>query len=146
MKKGFNNNHLQNKNLNSTGQRILVQRLVEILDNKTIDTYKDRLNNIHGSLKELVSVCKKVQNGVLKDSHIDPVKLECQIKLGTEVVLRKYNSSIYNILNSRIKNKKGTLLNFINEIEVILKEIELNYLKWILVELKANIDNNDEEM
>ena len=145
MKKGFNNNHLQNKNLNSTGQRILVQRLVEILDNKTIDTYKDRLNNIHGSLKELVSVCKKVQNGVLKDSHIDPVKLECQIKLGTEVVLRKYNSSIYNILNSRIKNKKGTLLNFINEIEVILKEIELNYLKWILVELKANIDNNDEE-
>lgn len=143
MKKTLNNNVLISKNINTKSQRLLVQRLSEMLDNKTIDTYKNRLNNIHGSLREVVTVCKKVQSGIILESHIESVKTECQIKLGKETVLKNNNKQLYDIVNGRIKAKKGTLLNFINELEVIQKELENNYLNWILKDLKENLDKED---
>lgn len=143
MESGLNNSILDKSNIVSNGQCVFVQRWREIFNSKTFETYKCRLTNSHGILEEYLDILKKVNSGMINESNIEPVKIECIKKITDDSVFKSNNVELHNLLKSRIGTPKGTRINLISEMEVAKKQLDNQYLTWILKDLKSSIDEEN---
>lgn len=130
-------------NISTKGQCLFIQRWIEMFNKKTIDTYKPRLTNTHSILEEYVDVLKKIHTSVLMESHKDHIHNEANKKIQKDLILRKKDITLFNTIMSRLNRKKVTITKQIDDFEIILKQLDSNYLGWILEDLKKNIDNNN---
>ena len=149
MKRKFNDFRIKNKsNLNMAG-KFFIQRILEILDPKTIHAYSIKYLNSHIALQELLDVCDKTMNNVFKHDHFNPVVNEVRSIILKDSILNKYAPSYKKVILSSldITNKdKNLLYNRIKyHIKHALNHLDTNYLDWLISEISYCIEHNDVE-
>lgn len=138
MESNFNNSDLLRFNINTKGQCLFIQRWREIFNDKTIDRYKCRLTNAHSILDEYLDVLKKINQSIIKESNLLPLFDECLKKIKDDSILKNNHDTLRKSILENL-NKKQTNVNKISNLEVLIKDLNANYLNWILSDLKNNL-------
>ncbi|SMB88809.1 hypothetical protein SAMN00017405_0532 [Desulfonispora thiosulfatigenes DSM 11270] len=140
MKRKFNDNRIKNNiNLNEAG-KFFIQRVLEILDPKTIPAYSIKFLNSHIALQELLDVCDKTMKEIYKHDHLNPVIKEVRTIILKDSLLDKYATAYKKIIISSldITNKnKNLLYNRLKyHIKHALNHLKTKYLEWIIYSRK----------
>ena len=77
MERGLNDDYLESIGVMGKSKRILVQRWTELLNPRTIATYRVRHLNAHGALCEISELIDLVLDGAIGHFHLKPVREEC---------------------------------------------------------------------
>ncbi len=121
-----------------------VQLWKELLDNRTLDVHQYRLLNSLVALKELKEVLKKtINNTYTNDGNLDCCKEETLNILKKDMILNKYKKPLLNILENQIgksTKKPSEKLALLYRIQYGIKDIQKNYLNYLITELKNSID------
>lgn len=149
MKRKFNDHRIKNNsNLNDAG-KFFIQRVLEILDPKTIPAYSIKYLNSHIALQELLDVCDKTMNKIYKHDHLNPVINEVRSIILKDSLLDKYDTAYKKVIISSldINNKdKDLLYNRLKyHIKHALNHLDKNYLDWTISEISYCIEQNNLE-
>ena len=121
-----------------------VQLWKELLDNRTLDVHQYRLLNSLVALKDLKEVLKKtINNTYTNGGNLDCCKEETLNILKKDMILNKYKKPLLNILENQIgksTKKPSEKLALLYRIQYGIKDIQKNYLNYLITELKNSID------
>ena len=144
MLSGSNDEKLANKKVDSKVVP-LYQVWQELVHVQTLDVYQYRVLTSFSTLKELLAVIEKTQQGLFTtDDNIDACRLETLYILKQDKVLEKYNKPLLNRLQAAL-GKKPTAPAEKNRLAYHLKYaigiLQPVYMEWVLTELEASVAN-----
>ncbi len=142
MLSGSNDEKLANKKVDSKVVP-LYQVWQELVHVQTLDVYQYRVLTSFSTLKELLAVIEKTQQGLFTtDDNIDACRLETLYILKQDKVLEKYNKPLLNRLQAAL-GKKPTAPAEKNRLAYHLKYaigiLQPVYMEWVLTELEASV-------
>lgn len=142
MLSGSNDEKLANKKVDSKVVP-LYQVWQELVHVQTLDVYQYRVLTSFSTLKELLAVIEKTQQGLFTtDDNIDACRLETLYILKQDKVLEKYNKPLLNRLQAAL-GKKPTAPAEKNRLAYHLKYaigiLPPVYMEWVLTELEASV-------
>lgn len=88
----FANDDLRNKYGCTTPEECaFVQRWLELLHRKSLDTYAVKMRNTHSILREMLDTLAQVQNGVIHAFNLSALKDEAIDLLNNDLTLDRFN-------------------------------------------------------
>lgn len=127
------------------------QRWQELMNRKTLDIYQYKIMTSLTAMKEMVQVIKKTQAGLfITDANIKACREELLFILTQDKVLMKYNKAILNRLQNTLKgeSEKDAVRyrsRILHRLNYVINQIDGNYLRNALNELKQTIINQNME-
>lgn len=132
---------------NQPGELFFIQRWLEILHDKTHDSYHIKYLNSHLALKELILVCKDRINGkIKKNSYIEYLIKETRVILNNDIVLKNYANEYREVTFKNIEKipkQIEDVYRLMYNCKHVVNYIEGPYLNWCIDELKQAIVSND---
>lgn len=137
MEAGLNDSYLHNCNLESMSQFFFVQRWTELLNFRTISSYKPRLFNSKLILKELISVLDDVLGNVVGSSNIRPIVEEALTIVKEDVILKRrvpvlWERILRNLGDSMKVEDRAAQLRLQCQMKYAYGLIESEYLDWLI--------------
>jgi len=157
---GSNNRALQYKKVNEE-LLFFYQRWSEMLESRTLDMYQYNILNSCVACIELADVIDKTLSGLLTSrQNVDDAKSEAFEIIKADDVIEKYDKPSHNTLlrilstkihskqrNEPIEDKNSAFYISLNRLRFQLKTpvrtLKNNYMKYLLQELKADIDSKN---
>lgn len=94
LERGLDDAYLASKGLESSGQYMFIQRWTELLNPRTIGTYRVRVLNAHQALIELQRINQLKRRGSVSDANFTATRDECRSLVKDDLVLSKDMASI----------------------------------------------------
>jgi hypothetical protein len=146
MRRKFNDNKIKNNTNLNEAARFFIQRVLEILDPKTIPAYSVKYLNSHIALQELLEVCDKTIEGLYREDHLKAVLDEVRTIILKDTLLEKYDAPykklIIKTLDISVKNKELRYNRLKYDIKHALHHLDKHYIDWIIMEISYRIDEN----
>jgi hypothetical protein len=148
MDKKSNDINLDALNRLTNGQIFFAQRWWELLDNGTHENHHLRSLNLHGSLIELLNVCRGVLDKTMYKWHLQNIVNETRALLKSDPVIQNQAKSYFNMLIkalNAIPNQDNQVYKLAIQLKYAIHYIKQRYLKWVIIELAKQIKGNDLE-
>lgn len=143
----LDDNYLSLRGLDGPGQYMFVQRWTELLNPRTIASYRVRILNAHQALLELREAIESILVGTEKSSHFDAVRDECLVLLKQDLVLTAHMSPLVKQLLDNVgsanSTKRTALTRLANQLEHSLALVSPQYLPRLVELMEARIKAND---
>lgn len=143
MEFGLNNIEVLSFGDFNAGQIFFVQRWSELLNTKTHSKYAVRYLNSHQALREILYVCKGMINEEIKrsDHHLRLVFEEVNKIIETDRLFERHADSHAKIMKNSLRatpkaSEIPKIYSVIYQLEYVVRHLEINYLGWIVNELK----------
>lgn len=118
----------------------------ELVNEKTLDVYQYRVLNSLNALKEMSEVLKKTISGLFNsEANIEACREEVLYILKNDLVMEKHYKALHNRMRFAMgKKPKSPADNnrLLQQINYAIRELDNNYLKFSLEDLKNGIQNN----
>jgi len=126
-------------------EKFFYEKSMELLNGKTIDTNRLKLNNPLSTVRELVEVCDDLVAGKLKNvDYAKSLSLECIKVLGREHYLKGTTISIDYFIKLLKNLKKEDYLKIVHAGNIIIEENK-NYVVTLFAEIKSKISIDREK-
>lgn len=117
----------------------------ELVNEKTLDVYQYRVLNSLNALKEMSEVLKKTINGLFNsEANIEACRDEVLHILKSDLLMEKHYKAIHNRMRYAIGKKPKTTADnnrLFQQINYAIRELDNNYLRFALQDLKNGIQN-----
>jgi hypothetical protein len=147
LERGLDDTYLASKGLESSGQYMFIQRWTELLNPRTIGTYRVRVLNAHQALIELQRINQLKRRGSVSDANFTATRDECRSLVKDDLVLSKDMASITIQLLANIGaaagSKPAKLTRLSNQLQHSLALITPNYLHLVFENLEEAIRQNN---
>ena len=144
MLKGTNDQQLLEKKIHNVAISFY-QIWQELVNEKTLDVYQYRVLNTLNALKELSDVIKKTINGLFNsDANIEACREEILHILNRDKIMECHYKALLNRIRFAVGNKPKTDADknlLLRKVEYAIREIEPQYLRYALKDLKKDIQN-----
>ena len=115
----------------------------ELVHEKTLDVHQYRVLTSLSAMKELTEVLKKTLDGLFNsDANIEACREELLYILAHDRIMKKYYKAILNRIQFALGNMKKSEADksrLLFQLRYMIQEIEPNYLRFALEELKESI-------
>lgn len=127
----------------SSRECFFVQRWVELLNPKTISTYRVRHLNANQAMIEFRDTIEKILVGFVSNENYTAVREECRELVREDVTLQKHAKPVRDRLLSHLgygKSGRGDMLRMKYVLEHAIDAVS-NYLEWVLSDLEAALSD-----
>lgn len=126
-------------------EKFFYEKSMELLNGKTIDTNRLKLNNPLSTVRELVEVCNDLAAGRLKnDDYAKSLSLECIKVLDRKHYLKGTTISIDYFIKLLKKIKKDDYLKIVHAGNIIVEENK-SYVSTLFSEIKKKLVEDSEK-
>ncbi|MCM3711494.1 hypothetical protein [Sporosarcina luteola] len=143
MEYGLNNLDVLKYGDFNEGQIFFIQRWSEMLNTKTHSKYAVRYLNSHQALREILYVCRGMVDEEIKrsDHHLRLVFEEVNKIIEADKLFEKHADSHAKIMKNSLRatpkvSEIPKIYSVIYQLEYVIRHLEINYLGWIVHELK----------
>lgn len=148
MVRGFDNERLLRSGLASRGERCFVQRWLELLHPRTIDSYAAKVMNAHGALQELREVLHAVLATQIDPGHLRSVWAETRAKVKDDPALKTQaaflREAFLRLLTSEPPiHEPQRLRQVLTELSALNEILEDRYAEWNFSTLEAAFRDGD---
>jgi len=147
MEAKLSDSYLELRGVKGRSECILVQKWTELLNPRTIATYRVRHLNAHGALREIDGLIDLVRDGIVGHPHLKPVREECIDLLCRDVSISahqcRHRGQLLRNLGLLRSEKRSSQLRLKYQLSHSLPEITRAYLVWLLADLRDALERND---
>lgn len=149
MQKNTNDLHITKLKEFSDGEIFFIQRILEMLDAKTVTSYSIKYLNSHFALKELFEVCEKTLDNTFKHNHLKPLTDEVRQIFLNDSTIHQYAPAYKNIIAKNldsVSTQTTSLYRVMYQVKHVASCLESKYLTWLIIHLKKVISENNKEI
>ncbi len=147
MEAKLSDRYLESRGVKGRSKCILVQRWTELVNPRTIATYRVRHLNAHGALREVDELIDLVRDRIVGHSHLKPVREECIDLLRRDVSISahlcRHRGQLLRNLGLLRSGERSSQLRLKYQLSHSLPEITRAYLAWLLADLRDALERND---
>lgn len=147
MEAKLSDSYLESRGVKGRSKCILVQKWTELLNPRTIATYRVRHLNAHGALREIDGLIDLVRDGIVGHPHLRPVREECIDLLCRDVSISahqcRHRGQLLRNLGLLRSEERSSQLRLKYQLSHGLPEITRAYLVWLLADLRSALERND---
>lgn len=130
---------------------MFLQRWLELLDFRTIDTYAAKLLNAHSALLELQEVLNAILRESIHGQHLVDVWNEARAKVQEDIVLREQQTDLHNAISRALTScpkttKREHLRRSLEELQPLVERVGDVYLDSALLLAETAFQQNNLEM